>query len=69
MIEPTLPDGSEQHQDMLEKEERLREILLECVALVRFARKYNATEFKDSDIDFVAAACGVSDYRSDHAKK
>jgi len=64
MVEEILMEEDKgQHQDMLEKEQRLRETLLECVVLVRFARKYNATTYDDSDIDFIAAACGVSDYR------
>ena len=52
-------DGQQQEQDVAEREERLREILLAVrYSAVVFQRGYSA-----EDIDFIATCCGVADYR------
>ncbi len=57
-------DSAAQHQDQLEKEQRLEEILCEILAVVRCMRKFKTDTFLDDEaVDFVAAACGKSDYR------
>ena len=56
------PDAEfhDQHQDQLEKEQRLEEILLKMWEIAAYSYK---TDFTKEDVDFVAAACGKSDYR------
>ena len=56
-----IDDSAAQHQDQLEKEQRLEEILIEIYGIVMYSSQ--GTSLTEEDIDFVAAACGKSDYR------
>ena len=52
-------DGQQQEQDVAEREERLREIL----EVLWHGAGYEDTRWDTDDIDFIAACCGVADYR------
>ena len=52
-------DGQQQEQDVAEREERLREIL----KVLWHGAGYEDTRWDTDDIDFIAACCGISDYR------
>ena len=64
MIIFPIDDSSAQHQDQLEKEQRLEEILRYLYNHFLFLGiNRTKTIVSKEDIDFVAAACGKSDYR------
>lgn len=59
-----------QHQDQLEKEELLREILQELKKRIHiYPSNVVEIQLTMADIDFVACACGLSDYRQTKPKE
>ena len=59
LTEPQARQDMEQQQDMAEREEKLREIL----KVLWHGAGYEDTRWDTDDIDFIAACCGVADYR------
>ncbi|MCR4307438.1 MAG: hypothetical protein NUV80_02680 [Candidatus Berkelbacteria bacterium] len=61
---PTEEQDSAQHQDQLENEEQLREILISMWNAAKYSKYWSDQIITPEDVDFVACALGLSNYRA-----